>query len=198
MKKRISTLLVFASITAFSSQAAASSYTVKNGDTMGEIASNQDVSLEKLVANNPAVSNPDFIHIGQKINVDTKSYKKVNTKKESGDVDLLARLIHAEAVGESYAGKLAVANVVLNRTKNKEFPDTIRGVIYESGQFSPVSNGMINNPADNDSIRAAKEAISIGGNPGGNLYFFNPATADSQWVGTQQVTETIGNHVFAK
>lgn len=115
----------------------------------------------------------------------------------SSDVDLLARLVRAESQSEPYAGKVAVALVVLNRIASEEFPDTMQGVIYQSGQFSPVSNGSINRAADNDSIRAAKEAIATFAQANdGSLYFYNPQTASSRWLDGLATSKVIGNHTF--
>src|SRR5690606_23546038 len=74
------------------------------------------------------------------------------------DLYLLAQIIHAEAKGESYEGKLAVGNVIHNRVKSKQFPNSIRGVIFQKGQFQPVMNGSIYNEPSKESIRAARES----------------------------------------
>jgi spore germination cell wall hydrolase CwlJ-like protein len=114
------------------------------------------------------------------------------------DLDLLARLVHAEAKSEPYAGKVAVAKVVLNRTVSGQFPTTIQGVIYQSGQFSPVTNGSINTPASAESTQAAQEAIAQGGSASGDMFFYNPAIATSRWLDSKPTTQVIGNHVFKK
>ena len=64
---------------------------------------------------------------------------KVQT--QAGDLELLAALIECEAGGEPYEGKLAVGSVVLNRVASSHFPNSVVGVIYQSGQFSPVASG---------------------------------------------------------
>lgn len=116
------------------------------------------------------------------------------SKKEK---NLLARLVHAEAKGEPYVGKVAVATVVLNRVEHKEFPDTVKEVIYEKNAFEPVSNGSINEPADKESVKAVQDAIQNKGNNDELLYFYNPDTATSDWILTRKVVKTIGNHSFA-
>lgn len=63
----------------------------------------------------------------------------------SSDVDLLARLIYCEAGGCSYRNKQLAGAVVINRVNSSKFPNTLRGVIYQSGQYQPVSSGKINN-----------------------------------------------------
>lgn len=116
--------------------------------------------------------------------------------------DLFARLVEAEAKGESYEGKVAVATVVLNRLESPEFPDTITNVIYEvvgnAYAFSPVQNGAINNPASDESKRAVDEALTRKDRLHESIYFYNPDIATDTWIRTREVVTTIGNHVFAK
>lgn len=113
------------------------------------------------------------------------------------DLNLLARLVHAEAKGESYKGKVAVAAVVLNRVESSLFPNTIYGVIYQKGQFSPVSNGSIKNEPSADAINAARDALNGTDPTGGALYFYNPRATSDRWIRTRTVKTVIGNHTFA-
>ncbi|PLS17122.1 cell wall hydrolase [Bacillus sp. M6-12] len=113
----------------------------------------------------------------------------------ASEKDLLSRLVHAEAKGEPFEGKVAVASVVLNRMEAKQFPDSVSDVVYEKNQFSPVSNGSIRKPADEESKRAVDEALE---DPNSDaLYFFNPDLTDDRWIRTRKVTEIIGDHHFA-
>jgi N-acetylmuramoyl-L-alanine amidase len=116
--------------------------------------------------------------------------------------DLFARLVEAEAKGESYEGKVAVATVVLNRVDSPEFPDTVTGVIKEvvgdAYAFSPVQNGEINKPASDEAIRAVEEALTRQDRLNDSIYFYNPEIATDTWITTREVVKTIGNHVFAK
>lgn len=120
----------------------------------------------------------------------------------SEELDLLARLIHSEAQGEPYAGKVAVGTVVLNRVADDRYPDTIRDVIYEvvNGYyaFSPVLDGTIYEPAAEESKLAAREAIAFDGQGQGSIFFYNPETATNHWNATREETKRIGQHVFAK
>ena len=78
------------------------------------------------------------------------------------DLYWLSRIIHAEARGESFDGKLAVGSVVLNRVKNKNYPSTVYGVIFDKKngvQFSPILDGSIYNNPSRDSINAAKRCL---------------------------------------
>lgn len=116
--------------------------------------------------------------------------------------DLFARLVEAEAKGESYEGKTAVAAVVLNRVDSSEFPDTITGVIKQvvgkSYAFSPVQNGEINKPASDEAKRAVEEALTRKDRLNDCIYFYNPDIATDDWIRSREVVKTIGNHAFAK
>ncbi|MBQ8726004.1 MAG: spore cortex-lytic enzyme [Clostridia bacterium] len=115
----------------------------------------------------------------------------------SSDIALLARLIHAEARGESYTGQVAVGAVVLNRVKSASFPNTISGVIYQPYAFTCVQDGQINLSPNSTSLSAAKDAMN-GWDPSyGSLYYYNPAVATSKWIFSRQTVVTIGKHVFA-
>ncbi len=115
----------------------------------------------------------------------------------SADHRLLSRLVYAEARGESYKGQVAVAAVVLNRVASASFPNTISGVIYQSGAFSCVSNGSINNTPDSTAIRAALDALNGWDPTGGCLYYYNPKATNDKWIRTRTVKTVIGNHSFA-
>ncbi len=110
---------------------------------------------------------------------------------------LLGRLVHGEARGEPYVGKVAVAAVVLNRVRSSSFPNTIAGVIYQAGAFDAVADGQINLTPDEDSLRAARDALGGWDPTGGCLYYYNPVTSTNQWIWTRQVQLSIGKHNFA-
>ncbi|NLX70461.1 MAG: spore cortex-lytic enzyme [Clostridiales bacterium] len=115
-----------------------------------------------------------------------------------GDVYLLARAVHGEARGEPYIGKVAVAAVILNRVKHPSFPNTIAGVIYQPGAFTAVSDGQINLAPDEESLRAARDALNGWDPTYGALYYYNPAKATSSWIWSRPVHIVIGKHRFAK
>ncbi len=112
----------------------------------------------------------------------------------------LGRIIMAEAGGESLLGQIAVGDVILNRVKSNQFPNTIWGVIFDKKygvQFSPVANGTIYNTPSYTATLAAKiclEGVSLSDNA---MYFLNPLTAHSSWiVNNRHYAYTIGNHDF--
>ena len=113
------------------------------------------------------------------------------------EIYTLARLVHAEARGEPYVGKVAVAAVVLNRVRSASFPNTISGVIYQAGAFDCVGDGQINLSPDSDSLRAARDAMNGWDPTGGCVYYYNPATSTSAWIWSREVRLSIGAHSFA-
>ncbi|CAM3718536.1 cell wall hydrolase [Mesobacillus thioparans] len=133
----------------------------------------------------------------KKVDVDVKE-SSITDKRfiKEEEVKLLARLVHAEAKGEPYEGKVAVAEVVLNRVENEQFPDTVKEVIYQKNAFQPVQNGAINKPASEEAIKAVEDALEHE-NKTDCLYFYNPETATSKWIFTRDVVKTIGKHAFA-
>ena len=128
----------------------------------------------------------------------SNSSSSSGTSSNSSNVNLLARLIHGEARGEPYTGKVAVGAVVLNRVKSSSFPNTIAGVIYQKGAFDAVSDGQINLSPDSSALKAAQDAIN-GWDPSyGAIYYFNPSTATNKWIWSRPLTVTIGKHRFCK
>lgn len=116
----------------------------------------------------------------------------------SSDIYLLAKVIEAEARGESYTGQVAVGAVVLNRVESASFPDTISGVVYQSGAFSAVTDSNWSVTPTATSRKAAQDAIN-GWDPSyGCLYYYNPAKTSNKWIRTRPVVTTIGSHVFCK
>lgn len=130
------------------------------------------------------------------MNLTSSSSSSGSSSSSSGDLYLLARLVHGEARGEPYKGKVAVAAVVLNRVKSSSFPNTIAGVIYQRGAFDAVSDGQINMQPDDESIRAARDAMNGWDPSNGCLYYYNPKTATSRWMLSRPVLLHIGQHAF--
>lgn len=116
----------------------------------------------------------------------------------SSDVYLLAKVIAAEARGESYTGQVAVGAVVLNRVDSSSFPDTVAGVVYQKGAFSAVTDSNWSVSPDSTSKKAAQDAINGWDPSGGALYYYNPAKTSNQWIRTRPVITTIGRHLFCK
>lgn len=126
------------------------------------------------------------------------AYAYQTSTSANNDLNVLARLIHGEARGEPYTGKVAVAAVVINRTRDSRFPKSIAGVIYQPGAFTAVSDGQINLEPDSSSLNAARDALNGWDPTYGCLYYWNPATATSSWIWSRPIVIRIGKHVFAK
>lgn len=112
------------------------------------------------------------------------------------DLYLIARCVYGEARGEPYKGKVAVAAVILNRVKSSSFPNTVSGVIYQSGAFTAVDDGQINLGTDDECLRAAQDALNGWDPTYGCVYYYNPSTATNKWIRSRPVVVTIGKHVF--
>ncbi|MEJ8554696.1 stalk domain-containing protein [Tepidibacter sp. Z1-5] len=142
------------------------------------------------------------------VDIKTKGYipshedvVKDNTPNYSSeDLYWLSRLVEAESQGEPYEGKLAVANVIMNRKNSDLFPSSIKGVIFDNNygiQYTPVANGRIYNTPSNDSIQAAKQALEGHNNISTCLYFLNPQKSTNNWiVWNRSYFKTIQNHNF--
>ncbi|MCD7036518.1 cell wall hydrolase [Metabacillus sp. GX 13764] len=207
MKNLVLSSAVAVGALTFAGQASASAkeINVHKGDTLYGLGQRYDVSISSIKEANNRTS--DMIYAGENLEIpgeNVKAAAKETVKAASsqdlsyGDKDLLSRLVDAEAKGEPHEGKVAVASVILNRMESSKFPDTVKDVIYEKGQFSPVANGAINDAATKDAENAVEEALDKGADSDGPLYFYNPNGSGSGFMDGKVKVETIGNHVFAK
>jgi N-acetylmuramoyl-L-alanine amidase len=183
-------------------------HTVKSGDTLSIIASKYVITLAQLrKANNKW---DDMIYPGQQLNIpgvtattgntSTAGSKKAVVSYTESELDLLARLVKAEAESEPYAAKVGVAAVIVNRIRNDQFPNTISSVIYEISsngyyQFTPVENGMIKKPATQQDKNAALEALQ-GSDPSNGALFYFDDSATNKWLWSKPVKAWIGRMVF--
>ena len=126
------------------------------------------------------------------------SSNKTTSTTNNSDLNLLTRLVYGEARGEPYQGMVAVAATVLNRVADSRFPNTIAGVIYQSGAYTCVSDGQINLTPNEQSKKAAQDAINGWDPTYGCIYYFNPSTATSKWIWSRPQVLTIGKHIFCK
>ncbi|GAB3804772.1 hypothetical protein GCM10028868_32660 [Virgibacillus kimchii] len=192
MNKLLLTTMLALSLVIFPTSADAASYTVQQGDTFPSIAKEHGVSLKNLQIANKRTGN--HLEAGESINIPNSL-----THQEK---ELMAKMVHAEAKGEPYAGKVAVATVILNRVDSPDFPDTVSGVIYEkvAGHyaFTPVQNGTLYEGYADEDMKAVEEAEAFRGQGNGSLYFYNPDKVDSDWVLTRDTILKIGGHRFAK
>lgn len=119
-----------------------------------------------------------------------------STGYSTSTYNLLARLISAEARGEPYEGQVAVGAVVLNRVEHPSFPNTVSGVIYQSGAFSCLDDGQFWKEVSDSSYSAARDALNGWDPSGGAIYYFNPSTATSKWIWSRPLIKVIGKHRF--
>lgn len=179
-------------------------YTVISGDTLFFIAQRYSIPLTSLMkANNKwdslLIPGQKLILPGVKPTTLSASNTVIPYTKE--DLDLLARLINAEAGGESYEAMVAVGGVVVNRVKSKDWPNNISTVINqvigEYYQFTPVKNGYIKTPATDASLRAAWACL-YGSDPSKGAIFFFDNTSTNQWLWSKTITARIDSMIFAK
>lgn len=132
------------------------------------------------------------------LGIKSSSNNSSSTNGNNTDLNLLSKLVNAEARGEPYKGMVAVAATVLNRVADSRFPNTIAGVIYQSGAYTCVSDGQINLAGTAQSKKAAQDAINGWDPTSGCVYYFNPNTATSAWIWSRPQVLTIGKHIFCK
>ena len=187
----------------FAATLTTNTYTVKNGDCLSVIAQKHGESLNNLrKANNNC---NDSIFPGQVLKVPgtasstAAQTKPVAIKYTASDLNLLSRLITAEAQGESYKAQVAVGAVVVNRVKSSSFPNSISAVINQKTngnyEFTPVLNGNINKAAQANSVKAAKEALN-GSDPTNKALFFYSGNAPKALTSPQPVSIKIDNLTF--
>jgi len=183
-------------------------YVVQPSDTLSLIAERAGVTAEHLKQVNGIQE--DLIMPGQLLIIhpaENLPEKQIDNQpiasRGDRDEDLywLSRIIHAEAQGESYEGKVAVGNVVLNRVKSSLFPNSVKGVVFDKQQgytqFSPVLDGSIYNTPGSESVQAAKDALGGSRPVGDALYFLNPSKSTNFWIiKNRQYSTTIGDHDF--
>jgi spore germination cell wall hydrolase CwlJ-like protein len=180
-------------------------YTVQSGDTLYKIAKKYNISLTSLRMANHIWT--DSIVPGKKLLIPgVKPSSSTTTQKTvipyTGDeVNLLARLITAEATGEPYSAMVAVGGTVVNRVQSSEWPNTITDVIYQviNGyyQFTPVKNGYINNAPSDDAVKAAWDAL-YGKDPSNGAQFYFDDSSTNSWLWSRPVTAELGHMVFVK
>lgn len=116
---------------------------------------------------------------------------------DASDLYWLSRIIYAESGAEPLEGQIAVGNVVLNRVSSPRFPNTVYEVIFQRGQFTPVSNGSINLTPNEQSVIAAKLCLDGANTVGNALYFINPRYSPNSWASRNRpYVATIASHAF--
>ena len=129
-----------------------------------------------------------------------RNVQAATNANSTSNIQLMARAINGEARGEPYEGQVAIGAVIMNRVSSSQFPNTIAGVIYQTGAFTAVSDGQINMPIDTNStvMKAARDAINGWDPTGGAIYYYNPDTATNSWIWSRETIKVIGKHKFCK
>lgn len=112
------------------------------------------------------------------------------------NINLLARIISAEARGEPYTGQVAVGAVILNRIEHPSFPDSLAGVIYQNGAFTAVVDGQFNQPVSSSAYNAARDALNGWDPCGGAIYYYNPSKTSNAFMHGRPIITVIGGHRF--
>ena len=178
-------------------------YNVKSGDCLSLIAQKYGESLNNLrTANNKwddSILPEQVLNVPITTSSNVVQNKPIAIKYTASDVDILSRLITAEAQGESYNAQVAVGAVVVNRVKSSFFPNSISTVISQKTngnyEFTPVLNGNINNLANESAINAAYEALN-GNDPTNKALFFYSGSTPKGLTLPQPVSTRIGNLTF--
>ena len=166
-----------------------------NGDVDGIYGSRTKAAVEKFQRNNGlSVDGIAGTNTLRAMGITTSNSNYVS----DNDAKLLARIINAEARGESYVGQVSVGAVVLNRVAHPSFPNTIAGVIFQDGAFTAVVDGQWDAEMYNTPYKAAQDALNGWDPTGGAIYYYNPAKTTNKWIYSRPVITTIGKHVFAK
>ncbi|MCL6454498.1 MAG: LysM peptidoglycan-binding domain-containing protein [Alicyclobacillus sp.] len=205
-------------------------YTVKPGDTLWKLAHSFGVPTWALEEANPGVNaanlqvgtvltvpngTPDESRSGLPAPVPSTAHTArteavVHTATaprsavSSTDLYWMARIISAEAQGQPYNAQVAVGDVVWHRVMSPDYPNTVKGVVFDvdSGhyQFSPVANGTIYNPPTASAVQAAQEVLSqhVDLVPGALVFYTPSKTPAASWVRQQPVIQSIGAMTFAK
>ena len=132
------------------------------------------------------------------VSSDSTENQNSSSQSNNTDLNLLSKLVYAEARGEPYNGMVAVAATVLNRVADSRFPKSISGVVYEPGAYTCVADGQINLEPNEQAKKAAQDAINGWDPTSGCIYYFNPNTATSSWIWSRPQVITIGKHIFCK
>jgi len=172
-------------------------YTVQRGDTLFLIGKKFGVNYRDIMSFNGIWNST--IYPGQVLKIPT-SRTTVGSRGSFSwrDIELMARVVSAEARGEPFVGQVAVAAVILNRLRSPLFPNTIAGIVYQPWAFTAVYDGQINAPPTSSAYEAVAAATRGWDPTGGALYYWNPAKATNPWMWTRQITAVIGNHIFAR
>jgi N-acetylmuramoyl-L-alanine amidase len=124
--------------------------------------------------------------------------RKLQRQFTRDEIELIAKVVHAESQGEPFEGKIGVAAVILNRLEHPDFPKSIEDVVYQRNAFTCVRNLHVSAVPDSQAYDAVNEALEGKDPTGSAVFFYNPRTASNEWIKEteKQGAITIGNHIF--
>lgn len=171
-------------------------YQVEPGDSLFWIAATYGISAQELQQLNNLES--DAIRVGQRlvVPIDHMKHYPAGLTLSAQEVEWLAQMIYAEARGEPYLGQVAVGAVIINRILSSQFPNTLRGVLFQKNAFEPMQNGSFYMTPDENARKAALEALNGRDPTGGALFFFNPRQSTDLFMHSRAAKITIGSHRF--
>ncbi|MGG4494532.1 cell wall hydrolase [Brevibacillus reuszeri] len=159
----------------------------------------------QLLSSEKSVASPRRTEMAAPAKENSKAKQSTKTKQSShpsrlsaNDLKLMANAVYGEARGEPYEGQVAIAAVILNRVKSPSFPNTPSGVIFEPRAFTAVADGQIWLEPNDNARKAVQQALNGWDPSGGCTYYFNPATATSQWIWSRPQVKKIGKHIFCR
>ena len=162
------------------------------------VTKNDYIKLTTVAVNSTGTSKSELFYNTTEDVVAVFKHSQHTIPLTKDDIYLMSQVVYAESKGEPFDGKVAVASVILNRTTDSHFPDTISGVITQKNAFSCVRNGRIDVVPDSDSYNAVLKAIEGNDPKNEALYFYNPKIATCSWMKGVEKTgvKNIGQHVF--
>lgn len=170
-------------------------YTVKSGDSLYKIAVAYGTSVSALKEKNGLTA--DRVYVGQVLC--TTGQCNGSSSLSEAEIYQLAKMIYAEARGESYTGQVAVGAVIMNRIESNQFPNTLTEVLYQKNQFTAINDGQFDALSPDSTAMSAAYDAAAGVDPTkDSLFYWNPQKASNAFLNAKTILVTIGNHVFAK
>ncbi len=193
-------IAVVVSVVPFGTAQASWDYTVQPNDSLWRIARTYGTTVNAIKQASNHWSNT--IRPGQRLVIpsgSTQSTGGSSSNLSQSEVELIARLVEAEAQGEPYKGKVGVAAVILNRVNDSRFPNTVSGVVYERHAFESVTNNLIwRRSPGRQAYNAVRDAQNGWDPTSGSVFFWNPYKPVTPWIWSRSIVTQFGNHVFAR
>lgn len=145
-----------------------------------------------------SITKAAVINYQRDFGIPATGYYGTLTQSSMAETEMMARVVHGEARGENYTGKVAVAAVILNRKQSAVFPNSIRGVVFQRNAFTAINDRQYYLSPNSMAYQAVKDAVKGWDPSQGATYYYNPAGVSDEWIYTRTVIKKVGKHVFAK